>query len=89
VPGRLTGSYLPLLATGVLQLSTLSQIGQMVLERSSASQSLIGWMLSNLGLTLWLVFFTRYTPNERFAVWSGRIGLAVNIVGTMAVLLYR
>lgn len=82
--------YYPLIATLLIDLANSGHIIRMFKEQSSAGQSLVAIMMIILGLFAWERFF-KYNnrPEDKFALWSTRIGMAFNAVVGVVVLYFR
>lgn len=68
---------------GVMQMLTMFQ------EQSSADQSLVGWILGGVALTLWYNWYRLFTPDQWLARRSTLLGIATQLIGIGVILWWR
>ena len=79
----------PFATTALLESGNLFQLYQMWATGTAAGQSPWGWICVNGALILWLVWYSVFTPEQRFAIWATRIGVAINACVIVSVLYFR
>lgn len=82
-------TWTPLITSAILEWANLSQIWRMYCEGSSASQSLLGWVLVDIAMILWWNYYRVCTPDQRAALISIKLAILVNIIATAVVVYYR
>jgi hypothetical protein len=82
-------SKAPLVATGIFVFADFSQIVRMVNERTSAGQSLIGWIGILIALLMYATFFRIITPKEKLAFYCTVINITIIIALTLTVAYFR
>jgi uncharacterized protein with PQ loop repeat len=80
--------YVPFIAVVPQIAASLSQTIRMIRARSSKSQSLVGWCLSVVTLTLWSWYWTSL-PNGKFGLLATLFTLFLAVINVVVVLVYR
>ena len=86
-------SKIPIATTALLESANIGQMWRMWTEWTAAGQSLTSWVLVNLALVLWLIFY-RETMEEgsecrKWAVRSTAAGICINGFVILSVILLR
>lgn len=82
-------TYLPILATILLEIANIQQIYRMCSERSSLGQSVWGWVSVNIALWIWLWFYKITCPKEKVAIFATYMGIIVNLIVILVALYFR
>lgn len=82
----------PILTTLFLESANLGQIFRMWAHQTADGQSLVGWILVNAALLLWLNFYYEELEEgegRKWAIWATTAGILLNACVIISVIVFR
>jgi len=76
-------TYSPIVTTCLLETANVGQMIRMWTHHTAAGQSLVSWACVQVALWLWANFYRVVTPDQKWARFTIKIGIALNF-GVMA-----
>jgi hypothetical protein len=79
----------PMLTFVLLEGANLGQIKRLWTERTAEGQSLASWLMVFVALLLWFNFYRVITPDQKWAIRAGALGMALNALVCLSVVYFR
>ncbi len=82
-------SKTPILSIGLMQISNLFQMYKIWSEKSADGQSLVGWILVEIALFIWLHFYYICCPKETTAIFSNYLAIIINFLVILSIIKFQ
>lgn len=77
------------MSMAMMEVAVVGQMFRMFRERSALGQEPFSWAVVTLGLSGWVLWYTKMTPEHKVPRYSAMIGCGMNFVGFLTVCYFR